>query len=66
MDVPRGLAMFWTGHAAGDVHANYIKLGKDIKARRDWAEKAGIGFELPKEENYEDEKQEEQRDMVNV
>ena len=52
MDVPRGLAMFWTGHAAGDVHANYIKLGKDIKARKDWAEKAGIGFELPKEGEY--------------
>ena len=68
MDVPRGLAMFWTGHAAGDVHEIYIKMGKDIKARKDWAEKAGIGFELPTGENYvEEEKQEErQEEMADV
>lgn len=46
--VPGGLARFWTGHATRDVHENYIKLDTDIKARKDWAERAGIGFNLPK------------------
>lgn len=46
--VPRGLAMFWTGHAKKDVHDGYVRLDKDIEARRDWAKRAGIGFELPK------------------
>lgn len=47
MGVPRGMVMYWTGHAAGNVHETYIKLDKDIQARRDWCEKAGLGFKLP-------------------
>jgi integrase len=44
--VPRGLAMYWTGHAEKDVHGSYIKIGQDLQTRRDWAKRAGIGFEL--------------------
>lgn len=46
--VPRGLALFWTGHSGKDVHDRYIKLDKDIEARKEWVERAGLGFELPK------------------
>lgn len=46
-NVPRGLAMYWTGHAEKDVHGSYIKIGQDLQTRKDWAVKAGIGFQLP-------------------
>src|ERR1700677_130755 len=45
--VPRGLVMFWTGHAGRDVHDGYVKLGKENEARKTWAFKAGLNFELP-------------------
>jgi integrase len=52
--VPRGLVMFWTGHAGKDVHDRYVKLSKDIEARKEWAEKAGLGFKLPKIQEVSD------------
>jgi integrase len=45
--VPRALQMFWTGHSEKSVHTSYIKLDKDIKARKEWCERAGLGFKLP-------------------
>jgi integrase len=50
--VPRGLMDFWMGHAGKDVHARYVRLDKDIKARKEWAERAGLGFDLPKEKVF--------------
>jgi integrase len=44
--VPPGLQRFWTGHAAEDVHQNYIKFGEKIEERKTWAVKAGLGFQL--------------------
>lgn len=44
--VPPGLQRFWTGHAAGDVHESYVRMGEKIDERKAWAEKAGLGFEL--------------------
>jgi integrase len=44
--VPRGLAMYWSGHAARDVHDLYVKAGEGFQIRKDWAERAGLGFEL--------------------
>jgi integrase len=46
-NVPRGLAMYWTGHAEKDVHGSYIKIGQDLQTRKEWAVKAGLGFQLP-------------------
>ena len=51
--VPRGMAMFWTGHAAKDVHETYLKLDKDIQARTEWCFKAGLGFTIPKMEKLD-------------
>ena len=45
--VPGGLARFWTGHSSRDVHDSYIKLDRQIEARKEWCEKAGLGFKLP-------------------
>lgn len=44
--VPSGLQRFWTGHAAKDVHEDYIKFQNQIETRKLWAEKAGLGFRL--------------------
>jgi integrase len=44
--VPPGLQRFWTGHAAGDVHETYVKMGEKIEERKTWAAKAGLGFAL--------------------
>jgi len=45
-NVPQGLQRFWTGHAAGDVHESYVKSGEKLQERKEWAEKAGLGFKL--------------------
>lgn len=45
-NVPRGLAMFWIGHAAKNVHETYLKMDKDIQARKEWCFKAGLGFTI--------------------
>lgn len=45
-NVPEGLKRFWAGHAGQDVSERYVKIGSDIQARKFWAEKAGLGFEL--------------------
>src|SRR4029077_19954064 len=47
MGVPLGLINFWAGHAGKSVHDRYVKLNKDVEARKEWAAKAGLGFELP-------------------
>lgn len=45
--VPDGLNRFWAGHAAKDVHQRYAKWRTLIEERQQWAEKVGLGFELP-------------------
>lgn len=46
-NVPDGLTRFWMGHADKDVADRYVKIGANIEARKEWAVKAGLGFELP-------------------
>ncbi len=45
--IPEGLNRFWSGHAPKDVHQRYAKWGSLLEERREWAEKVGLGFELP-------------------
>ena len=45
-NVPESLTKFWAGHAAKDITARYTKVGSEISARKDWSEKAGLGFSL--------------------
>jgi integrase len=44
--VPAGMARFWMGHASADVDDRYVRLENEIKARKEWAQKAGLGFDL--------------------
>jgi len=49
--VPDALIKFWVGHAAGNVTEQYTQVAGEIESRKTWAAKAGLGFQLPKEEN---------------
>lgn len=44
--VPEGLLKFWIGHANESVTDRYDKIRVDVEARKSFAEKAGLGFQL--------------------
>jgi integrase len=44
---PPGLIQFWMGHAGEDMSDLYDKIRRDVVFRKDGAQKAGLGFELP-------------------
>lgn len=44
--VPRDLERYWMGHAAEEIGDLYSKLKDDVAFRQEWAERAGLGFEL--------------------
>lgn len=47
-ECPESLKHFWSGHAAKHVSERYVKLTQDRDFRLMWAEKIGLGFELPR------------------
>ena len=46
-DCPDALQHFWSGHAPTHVSERYTKLLQDREYRLEWAEKIGMGFDLP-------------------
>jgi len=44
--VPEDILRFWVGHADRSVTDRYSKMKKRIPVRKEWAEKAGLGFNL--------------------
>jgi hypothetical protein len=44
---PEVLRHFWSGHAPKHVSERYTKLLEEQDFRLEWAEKIGLGFELP-------------------
>jgi integrase len=46
-NAPITLEHFWSGHAADGVHERYAKWATKNEERREWADKIGLGFELP-------------------
>jgi hypothetical protein len=46
-ECPEFLQHFWSGHAQTHVSERYTKLLQDRDYRQRWAEKVGLGFELP-------------------
>ena len=42
--VPEDILRFWIGHADKSVTDRYSKMKQRIDKRREWAEKAGVGF----------------------
>jgi len=45
--LPRGIRLFWMGHAEENMTDHYDKIKEDRPCRRQWAEDCGLGFELP-------------------
>jgi hypothetical protein len=47
--VPWDLEKFWIGHASKDVTDKYAEqLKDDVEYRREWAERVGLGFVVPR------------------
>jgi integrase len=46
-ECPEALRHFWSGHAPRHVSERYTKLREERNYRLEWAEKVGLGFELP-------------------
>lgn len=47
-ECPEVLRHFWSGHAPRHVSERYTKLKEEREFRLEWAEKNGLGFELPR------------------
>jgi hypothetical protein len=45
---PKGLRRFWLGHAGQDMGYLHDKIKEDFQFRHKWAEKAGLGLQLPR------------------
>jgi hypothetical protein len=46
-ECPEVLRRFWSGHAPRHVSERYTKLRDERNFRLEWAERIGLGFELP-------------------
>jgi integrase len=44
---PESLLKSWIGHSSSDITARYDKSADDKQWRNEWANKVGIGFDLP-------------------
>ena len=44
---PEGVRQFWLGWEDKDMSDLYDKIREDVVFRREWAEKSGLGFEIP-------------------
>src|SRR5207249_10010948 len=44
---PPGVLQFWMGHAGEGMSDLYDKVKSNVAFRKEMAEKAGLGFELP-------------------
>jgi hypothetical protein len=45
---PEDVIRFWVGHAGKDITDRYSKLAENVELRKEWARRAGLGFELDK------------------
>ena len=47
LGVPEDVIRYWAGHAGGSITDRYSRLAQDKELRKQWAVRAGLGFELP-------------------
>jgi hypothetical protein len=45
---PEDIIRYWIGHADASMTDRYSKLADDGAVRREWADRVGTGFEMPK------------------
>jgi hypothetical protein len=46
LGVPEDIIRYWVGHAGKDITDRYSKLAENVELRKEWARRAGLGFEL--------------------
>lgn len=46
--VPEDFVQFWLGHKEKTITDRYSKMKERLELRKQWAEKTGLGFQLPK------------------
>jgi integrase len=47
LGTPEDIVRYWAGHAGGGITDRYSKLAENKELRKQWAVRAGLGFELP-------------------
>ncbi len=47
--VPEDILRYWVGHTGAAITDRYSKMAENVALRRQWATRAGLGFEVPKE-----------------
>ena len=50
---PPSIRRYWIGHTTSDINERYNHLAENVALRKEWAERAGLGFSLaqPKDVN---------------
>jgi integrase len=43
---PEDILKFWIGHSSKDISDRYSKLAQNTALRKEWAQRAGLGFDL--------------------
>ena len=47
LGTPEDIVRYWVGHAGNGITDRYSKLAENKELRKQWAVRAGLGFELP-------------------
>jgi integrase len=48
LGTPEDIVRYWVGHAGEGITDRYSKLAENVELRKEWARRAGLGFELDK------------------
>ena len=48
LGTPEDIIRYWVGHAGEGITDRYSKLAENVELRKEWARRAGLGFELDK------------------
>ena len=46
LGTPEDIIRYWVGHASEGITDRYSKLAENVELRKEWARRAGLGFEL--------------------
>jgi integrase len=47
LGTPEDIIRYWAGHAGAGITDRYSKLAESVELRKTWAQRSGLGFELP-------------------
>ena len=48
LGTPEDIVRYWAGHQGAGITDRYSKLAENVELRKEWARRAGLGFELDK------------------